>query len=343
MLKRSANGPADLPGQHGRGLLGQACGRAAVCLGADGVDHGVRAAAVGPVADGRDQLLLVVEAPEVKRLHAAPVRPAQPFAHQVHPEHLSGAAHLGDPAGHVTDRPEAEHGDAAAFRDARVLDRLPGGGQYVGEVHETVVGRPVRDLDRAELRLRHAQVLGLGARHRAVQTGVAEQGGAHALTGHLGRLALRRQPGQAHPAVAAGDLERHHDPVARGEVRDPGADLLDDAHRFVSEDVARCHERCEHLVQVQIGAAQACRGDADDRVGRLLDPRIGHVLHPYVPLSLPGHSLHRVGLPLSRRCVRSCGAAPGTRAAASRSRFRGQWAYSTRAIRTERVWPPMNV
>ena len=53
--------------------------------------------------------------------------------------------------------------------------------------------------------------------------------------------------------------------------RDLGADLLDDAHRLVAEDVALVDERAEHLVEVQVRAAQAGRGDADDRVGGLLD------------------------------------------------------------------------
>ena len=54
-------------------------------------------------------------------------------------------------------------------------------------------GGPFGHLDRAVLRLRHAQALGLAARHLAVELGVAEQRGAHALLAHLGRLALRLQ------------------------------------------------------------------------------------------------------------------------------------------------------
>ena len=46
----------------------------------------------------------------------------------------------------------------------RVLDRLPRGRQDVGEEQEAVVGRAVGHLDRAVLRLRHAQELGLAAR-----------------------------------------------------------------------------------------------------------------------------------------------------------------------------------
>ena len=45
----------------------------------------------------------------------------------------------GDPGAHLPDRAEAEDGDAAALRDRRVLDRLPGGGQHVGEEEEALV------------------------------------------------------------------------------------------------------------------------------------------------------------------------------------------------------------
>ena len=41
------------------------------------------------------------------------------------------------------------------------------------------------------------------------------------------------------------------------QVGDLGADLLDDAHRLVTQDVARVHERAEHLVQVQVRPAEA--------------------------------------------------------------------------------------
>jgi hypothetical protein len=82
------------------------------------------------------------------------------------------------------------------------------------------------------------------------------------------------EPAIARPAVPAGDVEGDDDAVARLDVGDPGADLLDDPHRLVAEDVALVDEGAEHLVEVQVRAADARRGDAHDRVGRLLDPRI---------------------------------------------------------------------
>ena len=71
-----------------------------------------------------------------------------------------------------------------------------------------------------------------------------------------------------------------------------GADLLDDPHRLVAEDVALAHERAEQLVQVEVGAADPGRGDPDDRVGRLLDRRVRDGLDADVPLAVPGQCLH---------------------------------------------------
>ena len=78
-------------------------------------------------------------------------------------------------AGHVADRTEPEHHDAPARRDIRVLHRLPCRREHVGEVHEAVVGRALRHLDRPVVGVWHPQQFGLPARHLAVQLGVAEQ------------------------------------------------------------------------------------------------------------------------------------------------------------------------
>ena len=88
----------------------------------------------------------------------------------------------------------------------------------------------------------------------------------------------------------------------RLDVGDLGADLLDDAHRLVAEDVALVHERAEHLVEVQVGAADAARGDADDRVGRLLDRRVGDRVDANVALAVPGDCLHRAPIPAPCSC-----------------------------------------
>ena len=75
------------------------------------------------------------------------------------------------------------------------------------------------------------------------------------------------------------------------------ADLLDDAHRLVAEDVALVDERPHHLVEVEVGAADAGRRDPDDGVGRLLDRRVRDRVDPDVPLAVPGDRFHPIRLP----------------------------------------------
>src|SRR5699024_2475234 len=120
----------------------------------------------------------------------------------------------------------------------------------------------------------------------------AEEGAALAELSDLRRLALAEVSALAHEAVAAGDVERHHHPVARLDVAHTRADLLDDAHRIVADDVPGLHEHAEHRVTVQVRAADRRGGDAYDLVGRLLEFGVGDVVAPNVLLPVPSRSLH---------------------------------------------------
>src|SRR6185295_15585820 len=102
----------------------------------------------------------------------------------------------------------------AALGDIRELDGLPGRRQHVGQVEEPVVRRALWDLDRAELSLWHAQVLGLAARDLAIELGVAEERRPGSGVSVLRRLALGEELLVAHPAVPAGDVERDDHSVA---------------------------------------------------------------------------------------------------------------------------------
>src|SRR5439155_2371505 len=75
--------------------------------------------------------------------------------------------------------------------------------------------------------------------------------------------------------------ERHHDDVADLQCADVVADLLDDADRFVPHH-ARAVVGLERFVGPEVGAADAGARDADHRVGRFLDRRVGDVLDPDV-------------------------------------------------------------
>jgi hypothetical protein len=77
------------------------------------------------------------------------------------------------------------------------------------------------------------------------------------LVSYLSGLALGEKPALAHPAVPAGDIKRNHHPVSGPQTGDVRADLLDDPHGLVPENVAGLEERAEHSVQMQVRAGRS--------------------------------------------------------------------------------------
>ena len=71
------------------------------------------------------------------------------------------------------------------------------------------------------------------------------------------------------------------------------ADLDDLAHELVAEDVAAPHRRDEAVEQVQVGAADRGERDLDDRVARVQDLGIGHLLDAHIVRSVPAQCFHR--------------------------------------------------
>ncbi len=262
----------------------------------DRVDHRVGAAAGRQVAKMRDGVVV-----EVEHLDVVPGGHGAALGNRVDGQHAvpTGA---GDTGGELADRAEPEHDDGAVGGDVGVLDPLPCRGQDVAEEQVAIVGQGAADLHVVVVRQRHAQILGLPTWHLPVQLRIPEQGGAAAVLAHLRRLALRLQTPPAEPAGAARDVERDDDAVAGGQVLDRGADLDDLAHRLVTEDVASVDERAEQLVEMQIGSADRRGGDADDRVGRFEDARVGNLLDADIALAVPGQCLHELLLCSSFSC-----------------------------------------
>src|SRR4029450_2597987 len=85
-------------------------------------------------------------------------------------------------------------------------------------------------------------------------------------------IALRLVAGAAVGAIATADRGGHHHAVADLEIAYVLAKLLDHAHGLVAQRRARLQagERAAH--EMQVGAADRARRDADQRVGRILDP-----------------------------------------------------------------------
>lgn len=244
-----AEAPHHPRGQRVRQQGGQALGALrqgrSVGFHADGVDHGIGAAAVRQLAHRVGEARSL--SGEVEGVAAVCGGAPEAFGYEVDADDPARAPVGGDTGGHVADGTEPEDGHGGAGRNRGVLDGLPGGGQDVGEVHEAVVGSVGRDGDGKRVAEGHAEVLGLPARHLPVQLRVAEESRAAAVLVHLGGLALRVQPLAARVAAAAGNIERHHDPVAGSYARDVGAGLHHDAHRLVAggyPESARC--RCRY-------------------------------------------------------------------------------------------------
>ncbi|OEI68888.1 hypothetical protein Cus16_1377 [Curtobacterium sp. ER1/6] len=276
----------ELVGQQPGRALGEPGDGVAVRLHADRVDDTVRAAPVGQVDQLRHHVVV-----EVEHLDAVLRAEVATDLLRVDGEHAVAQV-LADARGELADRAEAEHRERAALGDLGVLHGLPRGRDDVAHEEPLVVSTGVGHLDGAVVGVRHAQVLGLAAGDLAVHLRVPEERGTGAVLLHLGGLALRLEAVLAHPAVPARDVERDDDAVADLEVRDGRADLLDDAHRLVAEDVALVDVRAEDPVQVQVGAADRRGGDPHDRVGRLLDGRVGDGLDGHLLGALPGQCAH---------------------------------------------------
>ena len=101
---------------------------------------------------------------------------------------------------------------------------------------------------------------------------------------HLGGLTLGLQAVPAHEARATRDVERM-------TTRSPGAILVMSAPTSSTipmgswPRMSPVPEGPEHLVEVQVRAADATRSDLDDGVVRLLEDRVGHRFDPNVALA----------------------------------------------------------
>jgi hypothetical protein len=76
---------------------------------------------------------------EVEGVDAVTASHRETLWYQIDAEHLRRAAVPGDASTHLTDGPEADHGNGSAGGDARVVDGLPGGREDIGEEQELLV------------------------------------------------------------------------------------------------------------------------------------------------------------------------------------------------------------
>ena len=87
--------------------LGERRARRTVRLHPHRVDHRVWTTTVGQLAYHAGKIIFVL--PQIDHLDAVGERSLEPLVHQVHRDDLVDPLLLGNPAGHVADRPEAQH------------------------------------------------------------------------------------------------------------------------------------------------------------------------------------------------------------------------------------------
>ena len=147
----------------------------------------------------------------------------------------------------------------------------------------------------------YLSINGLPAGVTAEHVRVAEQGRTgeavhflHRRGVGVGVVAERKELLFAKEAVAAGDGEGDDDSVALFDfvLIASGADFLDDAHGFMSHDVAGLHEGDEAVEEVEVGAADGGGGDTDDGVAAVEDFGIGDVFDLDFARGAPGESFH---------------------------------------------------
>ena len=164
----------------------------------------------------------------------------------------SDAVEACNAGGKLPDRSQSQDKHGVARLDTCVCDPLRGGGQDVTEEEESGIREILADDDRIGVSMPDTKILSLPAGHLTVELRVAIECRARTMLGDLQGLALRLQTPGAHPAAAARDRERDHDPLPRAQPCHFCTDLLYDAHRLVAEDVTTIHERSQQLVEVQV-------------------------------------------------------------------------------------------
>ena len=228
-------------------------------------------------------------------------RHLQPVGLLVDGDDLRGAEHPGAVHGELADRAGAPHRHHVAGLDVAHLGTHVAGGQDVGEEQHLLVGQVGLDLQRADVGERHPRVLCLTAREAAGQMRIAEDPGDR-VAEHLlrdpgvgvGVLAAGVQLGGAGAARAAGDRERHDDPVPDAQpIRiDARADLDHLAHELVAHDVAVLHRGHVPVDQVQVRAADRGGGDPHDGIAAVQDLRVRHVPDLDLVAARPGVRPH---------------------------------------------------
>jgi hypothetical protein len=183
-----------------------------------------------------------------------------------------------------SDRPDPDHRDRVAGLDVAVEHAdLVAGRQDVGEEQHLLIGHARGHLDQAGPGERDSRVLGL----QPVDQVAEDPADAADL------LAMRRHaPGAVAATAAVGDRRDDH-LVARRQPGHGGAEFGDRADRLVAENPSVRDGWHVALEDVQVRAADGRGVDPDDRIGGVLDGRIGDLFPRLGGGTVVDQCLHR--------------------------------------------------
>ena len=268
---------------------------------------GLEADGLDPAHDAAHLLAVVAQAPggpafhdlrhrvalrEVDRRRADLLRSLQSVGDVIDDVHLRRPEQDRAIRGHEADGPRPEHGHGRARLHRRQIRPEPACREDVGQEHEVVLPRVAR-----RARQDKAVEVGEGDPEK-LRLAAAEGAEPHVPVGAAVRVGVHGEacgciPAPAVEARPAGHVEGHDHAVTALDPRHGAADLGHDPERLVAEHDAG-HRDGAAVVHVKIAPAHGGRGDPHQSVGRLLDPRIGHLLDRDRARPLQNHGFHDI-------------------------------------------------
>ena len=145
--------------------------RSGLGFGADGIDAGVRAAAVGQLLDAIIDVFLL----EIERQGAGSLRKREPLRHGIDGDDAFCPEQKRALDCELTDRTATPDRDGLTTLQIAEVRGHVAGWEDVGKKQHLFVAEAFGDLDRSNVRIRYAQIFGLSAGEPSQHMRIAEQ------------------------------------------------------------------------------------------------------------------------------------------------------------------------
>lgn len=232
----------------------------------------------------------------------------QSFGHTIDADDSFGTENLTPASLEQADRPEAPDRHHRAFLHIANLTAVVRRRDDVRQVQRLHIGHIIRNGQAVHVSKGHSDIFGLTARHTTCEMGVAVESRRLLPVelllefGRVGRVTAGVFFPLAEVTGATGDVEGHDHPLTDLQRLHFVSFLLDDAHEFVSDDIAIVHVEHGVVVQMEIRSTDRRGRDFQQDIARIGDHRhrFLHVLD--VPFASPND-----GMLLSRFVVTGLG------------------------------------